>query len=272
MPPINGYAYIGWNQNRDGKDTLFNDRRVREAMTYLTDRKKIIDEIYLGYGEIAVSPFNPKSKQHNTSLKPRPYDVDKAIKLLKAAGYEDRDGDGVIEDSAGKKFEFELIFLNSNDDSRRVTLLLKDLYARAGVSLIPKATEWPVMLESAKQRSFDAMMLGWTSVVESDLYQIFHSSQIKDEADNFVHYKNTELDKCIDEARTTVNIEKRMILWQRCEKFIYDDQPYTFLKRSARLVFVNKRFNNLKITNFGLNLDTIPLESFVPLKDQKYSK
>ncbi|VAW92388.1 Oligopeptide ABC transporter, periplasmic oligopeptide-binding protein OppA (TC 3.A.1.5.1) [hydrothermal vent metagenome] len=272
MPPINGYSYIGWNQNREGKDTRFKDRRVREAMTYLTDRNKINKEIYLGYAEIAVSPFNPKSKQHDKSLKPRPYDVEKAKKLLKEAGYEDRDGDGVIEDSAGKKFEFELTFLNSNDDSRRLALLLKDLYARAGIALVPKATEWPVMLESAKKRTFDAMMLGWTSVVESDLYQIFHSSQIEDEADNFVHYKNPELDKCIDEARTTVKVEKRMVLWQRCEKFLYDDQPYTFLKRSARLVFVNKRFNNLKVTNFGLNLAATPLESFVPANEQKYTK
>ncbi|MGD9386379.1 MAG: ABC transporter substrate-binding protein, partial [Thioalkalispiraceae bacterium] len=96
MPPINGYFYIGWNQQRDGKDTPFRDRRLREAMTYLTDRQKIIDEIYLGYGEIAVSPFNPQSRQHNQKLKPRPYDVNRAKKLLKQAGYADRDNDGVI--------------------------------------------------------------------------------------------------------------------------------------------------------------------------------
>jgi len=270
MPPINGYTYIGWNQKRDGKDTRFKDRRVREAMTYLTDRQKIIDEIYLGYGEIAVSSFNPQGKQHNKSLKPRLYDVEKAKALLKEAGYEDRDGDGVIEDSKGKKLEFELTFPNKSEDYKRLALLLKDLYARAGVAMIPKATEWPVMLENASKRKFDAMMLGWTSVVESDMYQIFHSSQIKDEGDNFINYNNPKLDKCIEEARTTVKIDKRMSIWQRCEKILYDDQPYTFLNRRSRLVFVDKRIKNLKVTNFGLNLDTTPLESFVPLDSQKY--
>ncbi len=272
MPPINGYFYIGWNQRRDSKNTRFKDRRVREAMTYLTDRNKIINEIYLGYGEVAVSPFNPKSKQHNKSLKPRAYDVERAKALLKEAGYEDRDGDGVIEDTNGKKLEFELTFPNGNEDYKRLALLLKDLYARAGIAMIPKATEWPVMLENATKRNFDAMMLGWTSVVESDLYQIFHSSQIEDEGDNFINYKNPELDKCIDEARTSVKIDKRMGIWQRCEKILYDDQPYTFLNRRARLVFVNKRFKNIKVTNFGLNLTTTPLESFVPLNNQKYLK
>jgi peptide/nickel transport system substrate-binding protein len=272
MPPINGYFYLGWNQKRKGKDTLFKDRRVREAMTYLTDRQKIIDEIYLGYGEVAVSPFNPQSKQHDKSIVARPYDLKKAKKLLKQAGYEDRDGDGVIENKKGEKLEFELTFPNGVEDYKRLVLLLKDLYARAGVVLKPKATEWPVMLENANKRDFDVMMIGWTSVVESDLYQIFHSSQIQDEGDNFVSYKNPELDKCIEKARSTVTTDKRMPIWHRCEKILYQDQPYTFLNRRASLVFVDKRFKNLKITNFGLNLDATPFESYVPANAQKYLK
>lgn len=272
MPPINGYSYIGWNQKRNNKDTLFKDKRVREAMTYLTDRQKIIKEIYLGYGEIAISPFNPQSQQHNASLMPRAYDIDKAKQLLIKAGFEDRDGDGVIENAQGQKLEFELIFPNSNEDYKRLVLLLKDLYAKAGIVLKPKATEWPVMLETMETRDFDAISLGWTSVVESDLYQIFHSSQIEDKGDNFVGYKNLKLDKCIDQARTTVDKTKRIPLWHECEKILYEDQPYTFLYRRAALRLIDKRFKNLKVTNFGLNLDRTPIESFVPSVEQKYLK
>lgn len=272
MPPINGYFYLGWNQQRQGKPTLFADRRVREAMTYLTDRQKIIDEIFLGYGEIAVSPFNPQSKQHDPLLKPRPYSIKKGRQLLKLAGYEDRDGDGVVENKQGEKLEFELTFPNGVEDYKRLVLLLKDLYARAGVVMKPKATEWPVMLENANNRDFDVMMIGWTSVVESDLYQIFHSSQTEDKGDNFISYKNPELDKCIEQARTTVDKDKRMPIWHRCEKILYQDQPYTFLNRRASLVFIDRRFKNLKVTNFGLNLDATPFESFVPASNQKYLK
>ena len=272
MPPINGYFYIGWNQKRKDKATLFSDKRVRQAMTYLTDRKKIIDEVYLGYGELAVSPFNPQSKQHDKKIVPRAYDVDKAKKILKEAGFEDRDGDGVVENTQGQKLEFELVFPNNNEDIKRLVLLLKDLYAKAGIILKPKATEWPVMLETTETRDYDAMMLGWTSVVESDLYQIFHSSQIEDKGDNFVNYKNVKLDKCIDEARSTVDKNKRIPVWHKCEAMLYEDQPYTFLFRRARLTFIDKRFKNLKVTNFGLNLDSSPFESFVPSSEQKYLK
>jgi len=270
MPPINPYYYIGWNEKKEGKDTLFSDRRVRQAMTYLTDRKKIIDEVFLGYGEVAVSPFNPKSEQHDKSIVARPYDVDKAKALLKEAGYEDRDGDGVIEDAQGKKFEFDLTFTNSSEDVKRIVLMLKDLYAKAGIVLKPKATEWPVMLEQTEKKNFDVMIIGWTSVVESDLYQIFHSSQSKDNGDNYISYANPDLDKCIEQARSTVDKDKRMPVWHRCEKYLYEDQPYTFLFRRASLVFADKRFRNLKVTNFGLNLDRMPLETYVPVDQQKY--
>lgn len=271
MPPINAYFYLGWNEMRDGKKTMFDDKRVRQAMTYLTDRKKIIDEIYLGYGEIAISPFNPQSQQHDKSLVARDYDLEKGKALLKAAGYEDRNGDGVVETANGEKLEFELAFPNNNEDYKRLSLLLKDLYARAGVVLKPRPTEWPVLLEKAKKRTFDVMLIGWSSVVESDLYQIFHSSQIKDEADNFISYSNPQLDQCIEKARSTVVRDKRMPIWHECEKILYEDQPYTFLFRRTALRFVDKRFKNLKVTNFGLNLDMVPFETFVPEKDQKYS-
>ena len=272
MPPITGYYYIGWNQKKDGKDTLFTDRRVRQAMTYLTDRQKIIDEVLLGYGQVAVSPFNPQSDQHDKSIMPRSYDVNKAKALLKEAGFEDRNGDGVIEDANGKAFEFEINFVNASEDVKRIVLLLKDLYAKAGIVLKPKATEWPVMLEASKNKDFDAMILGWTSVVETDLYQIFHSSQIKDNGDNYVSYENPELDKCIEEARSTVDKDKRTPIWHRCEKHLFEDQPYTFMYRRKSLVFIDKRYKNLKVTNFGLNLDRLPIETYVPAANQKYKK
>ena len=102
MSPVAGYSYIGWNQQRNDAPTRFADRRVRQAMTYLIDRDRIIDEIYLGYGEVAVSPFNLNSKQHHPDLAARSYDQTKGIALLQQAGYEDRDGDGVLEDANGR--------------------------------------------------------------------------------------------------------------------------------------------------------------------------
>lgn len=272
MSPVSGYSYIAWNQGSAERPSPFADRRVREAMTWLTDRQRIIDEVFLGYAELAVSPFNPRSRQHDPSLKPRGFSIEKARALLREAGYDDRDGDGVIEDAEGRPFRFELTFFQDSEDTKRMVLLLRDIYARAGVLLEPKPTEWSVMIEAIQKRDFDAITLGWTSGLETDIYQIFHSSQIEGQADNYVGYRNPELDRLIDQARATVDEDARMPLWQAAERILHEDQPYTFLMRRQQLLFVDRRFSNLEITRMGLNFQMLPVETYVPAPEQKYPR
>ena len=127
MPPVAGYSYIGWNQERGGKPTRFADKRVRQAMSHLTDVQRVIKDVFLDYAEPAVSPFSNTSKQHDPALQPYAFNLEKAQALLKEVGYEDRNKDGVLEDAAGQPFEFKLTYFDANEDTKRMVLLLKDL-------------------------------------------------------------------------------------------------------------------------------------------------
>ena len=271
MNAVAGYSYVGWNQRRNGEPTRFADRRVRQAMTWLTDRGRIIEEIMLGYAEPAVSPFSPRSRQHDPAIEPRTFDPEKAKVLLAEVGYRDRDGDGVLEDEAGEPFEFELVYFQENEDTERMVLFLKDLYARAGVHLKPLPAEWPVMLDLMDERNYDAITLGWTSGVETDVYQMFHGSQTEDGGDNFVHFEHDEFDALVDQARATVREEERMPLWQAVERIFHEEQPYTFLMRRKTLAFVDRRLQNLEVTKLGLNLSSVPVEIFTPSAEQRYT-
>lgn len=268
MSATAGYSWIGWNQSRGGQPTRFADVRVRRAMTYLTDTARLIEEVFLGYAEAAVSPFSGASPQHDSALQAPPFDPERARALLAEAGYEDRNHDGVLEDADGKAFEFELMFFQSNADTRRIVLFLRDLYARAGVLLKPVPSEWSVMLEKMKQRDFDAITLGWTSSIEVDIYQIFHSSQIADGGDNFIAYRNAELDKIMDAARGEINEARRMQYWHAAERILVAEQPYTFLTRQQSLLFVNQRIANVRQNRFGMNLATVPVETWLVSESQ----
>lgn len=269
MSPTAGYAYIAWNQDRAGKPTRFADPRVRMAMSHLTDVDRVIKEVYLGYAERAVSPFSPRSKQHDPAQTPIPHDIERARALLAEAGFADRNGDGILEGEDGKPFEFELTFFQDSEDTRRMVLFLRDLYARAGVVMKPRPTEWSVMIDNLNQKDFDAITLGWTSGVETDIFQIFHSSQIVDGGDNFITYRNAELDRLIDAARAEVDEERRMALWRQAERHLVADQPYTFLFRRQTLAFVDKRIAGLENTALGLNLLAVPVEIWVPTAQQR---
>lgn len=269
MSPTVGYSYIAWNQSRGGEPTRFADVRVRRAMSYLTDVQRVLDEVFLGYGEPAVSPFSPRSRQHDPLLTPIPHDVERARELLREAGYDDRNSDGILENEAGEPFEFELSFFQDNDDTRRMVLFLRDLYARAGIVMKPRPTEWSVMIENLRRKDFDAITLAWTSAVEVDIYQIFHSSQTVEGGDNFVGYRNTELDRLIEEARAEVDEGRRMALWRQAERVLFEDQPYTFLFRRQTLAFIDSRIAGLQTTPLGLNLLFVPVEVWVPTELQR---
>ena len=270
MSPIASYSHIAWNQQRGDKPTIFADRRVRLAMSHLTDVERVLDEVFLGYGEPAVSPFSPRSEQHDPSLQPIPYDLKRARELLREAGFEDRNGDGILEDADGRRFEFELTFFQDSEDTRRMVLFLRDLYARVGIIMKPKPTEWSVMVESLRRKDFDAITLAWTSGVETDIFQMFHSSQTIENGDNFINYHNPELDRLIDSARATVDEDERMPIWRAAERIMYEDQPYTFLFRRTTLAFVDNRIHNLHNTALGLNLMAVPVEIYVPAPLQRY--
>lgn len=271
MPPAAPYRYISWNQRRSGQPTRFADKLVRQAMSYLTDVNRIIKEVYVGHAEPAVGPFGNHQKQHDTKLLPYGYDQTKAYGLLKAAGYADRNGDGVLEDQSGRAFEFALNYRTGNEDFERMLLLLRDLYAQAGVKMHLRPLEWTVLLQKLKERDFDAIMIGWTGSIESDLYQTFHSSQTADDGDNYTYYRNEYLDKVIELARATVDESLRMPIWQQAERIIYEDQPYTFLLYEKELLFIDKRFHNVRLSEqSGLNWGGLPVETYVPKVLQRY--
>ncbi|HEY1684514.1 MAG TPA: ABC transporter substrate-binding protein [Tepidisphaeraceae bacterium] len=265
--PINGFNFIAWNEQRNGKATLFADKRVRQAMTLLMDRDRILKEIFLGYASKADGPFYPQSKQHMPGMTPWPYDPARAKSLLAQLGYKLTNGQLIGPN--GQPFRFKMTYGTGSPTVERMVLFIRDELAGAGITLEPDPLDWSVFDERIKNRDFDAISLGWTGVIEDDPYQIFDSSQIKDQGDDFVSYKNAELDQLIEKARRTVDQAKRMPMWQRVDQILHDDEPYTFLFNRKSLVFLDARIRNVQITPLGLN-DRV--EWWVPKELRKWEK
>src|SRR5688572_3294294 len=272
--PLSGYGYIAWNQQRNGKKTVFADKRVRQAMTMLIDRERLCKEVYLGYATVATGPFEPGSEQADPSVKAWPYDPTAAKKLLADAGLSDRNNDGVIESADGTPLRFKLTYPANIKLFERAMFLTKDMLASAGVAMELDPVDWPILQTRLENREFDAMSLRWGGgSVEGDITQMFHSSQTKDNGDNYPSYINPELDKLIDQAKTTVDKDKRMPVWQACHRILHEDQPYTFLTNAMALTFYDKRIQNIRPSKLGLNYVQIyvcPIPWYVPGPLQKY--
>lgn len=264
--PVGGYRFVAWNEMQRGRPTIFADKRVRRALAMLIDRQRLIREVMLGYATEATGPFNPASKQCSENVKPLPFDIEGAKKLLADAGFADRDGDGVIESADGRPFRFKLTYPSGNANYESQTFFMKDAFARAGILLEPDPLEWTVFTDRLNNKNFDAITLAWSAGIETDIYQMFHSSQMVPGGDDFMSYRNAELDGLIDRARRMLNEDERMPLWKRAHEILYEDQPYLFLFFPKSLRFIDGRIRNVQLLKLGMN----PREEwFVPAPLQR---
>jgi peptide/nickel transport system substrate-binding protein len=220
----NNYSYIGWNQKVD----LFRDVRVRRALTHAINRQEIVTYLLYDLGVISTGPFPPQMWYANTDLLPLEYNPDLSRKLLKEAGWEDTNGDGIL-DKDGKPFRFNLITNNGNVLRQNVCVLVQRQLKEIGIQVEISLYEWAVFIrDKINPRDFEACVLGWSLSLDPDVYEIWHSSQIE-KGFNFTAYSNPEVDRLIELGRTEYDREKRKEYYRRIHELIHQDQPYTFL-------------------------------------------
>lgn len=259
--PLTGYAYIGWNYDTP----YFSDRRVRLAMTHLVDREGIVQHLLKGIGKVVTGPFYTLGPQNNPDIQPWPYDPERAKELLDEAGWIDTNGDG-IRDKDGVPFRFKFMITSGGGFPEKLAKLLKDEAAKAGIDVIVDPYEWSVFEERLNTRSFEAVTLMWGGVVESDPYQIWHSSQVEGRGSNRIGFVHPEADTLIEEARKTLDLDKRNKLYHRFHEILHHEQPYTFLITRPSLRLIDKRFKNVRVHKIGLN----PHEWHVSKEKQRY--
>ncbi len=122
------------------KTTLFQDVKTRQAMAYAIDRQSIVDNIQLGFAEVAqgsqpvlsIAYAPDQIKTHYN------YDPEKAKQLLADAGWADSDGDGVLE-LDGQKFEFEIMYGSGSATSDQIVAYIQEVWAAVGIKATPSA-------------------------------------------------------------------------------------------------------------------------------------
>ncbi len=254
------YTYIGWNQRKP----YFDDRRVRQAMTLLLDRETILQRLLFGLGTVVSGTFYINSPEYNKAITPYPYDPERAQRLLKEAGWEDHDGDGLL-DRHGVPFRFEFLISAGSLFAEQLATIVQQNLKNVGIAVTIRKLEWAVFIQKIQSHEFDACTLGWSLGWETDPYQLWHSSQA-DKGSNFVGFRNEEADRLIEEARREFDPVKRRALYHRFHEILHEEQPYTFLFTTEALVAVDRRFENVKVYPMGLELR----EWWVPLEKQRY--
>ncbi len=246
--PSFSYSYIGLNQH----SPLFKDRRVRVALSMLVNRDRLLNDVYRGLARPVSGPFFMDGNAYDKSIKPYPFDPEKAGILLADAGWRDSDGDGIL-DKDGVPFRFTLMFPSANPVYPRIAPILKEDFAKAGIRLELLALEWSVVIEKLELRNFEAAIMGWTTPIESDPYQLWHSDYAEAErSSNFIAFSDPRADALIQQIRTTFDQEQRLQAYRKFHQLIHEEQPYLFLFSPYSLSVYSARYRNLKVFPLGV--------------------
>jgi peptide/nickel transport system substrate-binding protein len=236
----NSYTYMGFNL----KHKPFDDIRVRKAINYAIDKQEIIDGVYLGLGINIASPYKPGTRWSNPALQPYPYDPAKAKMLLKEAGFVDTNGDGILERD-GKPFAFEIV-TNQNKEREKSAVLIQRRLKEVGIDVKIRAIEWASFISRfIKTGDFDVVVLGWGLGLDPDQYNIWHSSQQAPGQFNFIGYNNPKVDNLLEQGRTELNPDKRMIIYHEFAKELLEDSPIVYLSAGYGLTAINKRVQGI---------------------------
>jgi len=236
----NSYTYLGFNL----KHKPFDDVRIRQAVNYAIDKQEIIDGVLLGLGLPVASPYKPGTRWSNPKLQPYPYDPQKAIALMKEAGFEDHDHDGIL-DRDGQPLSFEIL-TNQNKEREMSAVLVQRRLKEIGVDVKIRVVEWATFISRfIKTGDFNVVLLGWGLGLEPDQFNIWHSSQQAPGQFNFIGYKNPKVDKLLEAGRLELNPDKRMKIYHEFAEILLEDSPIVYLSAGYSLQGVHKRIKGI---------------------------
>jgi peptide/nickel transport system substrate-binding protein len=261
----NSYTYLGFNLS----DPRFADRRVRQAFAHAINKRELIDGVRLGLGREATGPYKPGTWAYNPNVRTYPYDMARARELLAAAGWRQRNADGILVKD-GQPFAFVLRTNQGNDERRKVAEIvqasLKDLGVRVDIQVI----EWASFLkEYIKKKRFEAIILGWGIGLDPDQYEVWHSSKMGPDDLNRIGYANPEADEMLEKGRASCVEAARKKYYDRFQEILAEDQPIVFLYFPDALPVISSRIRGIVPSPNGIRYNFN--EWYVPKPLQRYT-
>jgi len=252
--PNNGYTYIGLKQTHP----ILQDKRVRAALMYGINRAQIIEDVFKGLGTVMNSHYPPFSWAYTDDVNEYEYETERAIGLLEEAGWTEVGDDGIRRNANGDKLEFVVVCNTGNPQRESVLLVAQEQLKEIGVNMKPEFYEWSVLLEQYLDvAEFEAYMCGWSLGLDPDPYTYFHSVSSEFGPDGFlkgfndVAIRNDELDRLIEEGRTTLDHETRKGIYQDINKILNEELPYIFLYTNNSVTAMHKRIQNVTMSPLG---------------------
>ena len=257
LPGVDGMAVPGGtfsNVIMPSDKPPFNDNRVREALKYTVDRNLMLAAVYGKHGEIGNDHPVSSAYAFYADLPKRQQDIKKAKALLKEAGYPNG-------------FAFKLSVSSSPPIREKIAVVLKEMARPAGFNMEIEVMGYDRFLSQVWNKGVPYIgYYGTRPTADAILMKLYHPKEGLDEGRWAASHPDAI--KLLEQARETVNIEKRNKLYGDFQKISRDEGPFiiAFFRNelSAKGNYV-KDFH-LNPSNYELEVDEVWLSSEAPKK------
>ncbi|MDW8059001.1 MAG: peptide ABC transporter substrate-binding protein [Thermomicrobium sp.] len=240
-PIMAGYTALFLNNQAQ----FFADVRVRQAVSLAIDRERLVRDALAGQGEPGNGPIPPGSWAFQAQE--YRYDPDAARQLLRDAGWEDRNGDGVL-DQQGLSFRFTLL-VNADDAIRvAVAQAVAEQLAVVGIAVTVQPVPAETLQRQLLNREYTAAIFGWmSSTGDPDAFELWHSSQA-DVGTNVTGFRNRTVDILLEEARRSTDMAQRRSLYVEFQRLFAENVPAVVLYYPRYCFVVSDRIGGVEAT------------------------
>ncbi|MFZ5352981.1 MAG: peptide ABC transporter substrate-binding protein [Bacillota bacterium] len=239
------YDFIGLNHN----SPVLKDKAVRKAMMLAINRKALVDKYLLGNAVLTDAPINPKSWLYDGTVTKAGYNISDAQSILKSAGFEDVDGDKILErivEGTVQKLNITIITNEENDFRKNAIEDIRKNLSDAGFTVHVKLLSFDEMKIALETKQFEAVLTGYNLSPSQDLSFAFHTSQIE-AGKNYYSYSNADMDSILYQTYTSMTDEARKEAYKKLQALFIEELPcISLFFREGAVVTRNKIKGDIK--------------------------
>ena len=226
---------------------IWTDPNIRVALNRAVDRKSIVKNVLYGSGEVANSYISP-TVAGSTPIDVYGYDPSQARKMLEEANFP-FDKTLTLYATEGRYYQ-----------DRQVAEAVQGMLAEIGVKFKVEIIEWGAFVDAvwftpaddSAAKARDAVQTSYgTQDPPTWMRQTLVTSSWPKQGFNEAFYSNKEVDRLVDEANQSTDLNERKAILANIQKQLVEDPPWLIVHFEQAVVAHKSNIKGLFLTPAG---------------------
>ncbi len=235
--PYLNTEYLGFNLKPTHTTNPLLDKRIRKAINYGFDRKKMMKYLRNDMGYAGIAGFIPRGMPSFDPESTGGYDYNphKAMKLLSEAGYPN--GKGLPD-----------ITLTVSAQYADLCQYIQHELSKIGINLkldIAQAAQQREMMRNYQLPFFRGSWISDYPDAENQM-ALFYSKNLQPNGSNYTHYVNPTFDALYEKSQSCTNDSMRNEYYAKMDAMLVEDAPFVVLYYDKVVRFARKNIKGIE--------------------------